>query len=167
MATYVGSTGDDAGKDHGRVWGIILLAKTRRSDMQHEGKQNGGYARLTFSQHDTAIDPTVGDELDGGVFRGIAMGVGGSERDQMGVGWMRSCAVEVEDGSQFAPARGGQRGRERIVHPVKDRHRVNPRRVAGPGVTLRHARHTCDAFITSRIASSCHRDPFKCITVSK
>ena len=80
------------------------------------------YARLTFSHDDAAIDPAVGDELDGGVAGGIVVGVGGWGRDEVSVGWMRGRAVEVEDGGELISTCRGQRRRKRIAHPIKDGH---------------------------------------------
>lgn len=50
------------------------------------------------------------------------MGVGGWGGDEMGVGWVRSRAVEVEDGGEFVSACRGERRGERIAHPIKDSH---------------------------------------------
>lgn len=81
----------------------------RRVGLAREKEDKEGYARLAFTHDDTAIDPAVSDELDGRVIDGgIVVGVGGWEGDQMSVGWMWGCTVEVEDGGEFASACRGK-----------------------------------------------------------
>ena len=90
-------------------------------------KERGRHVRLAFSHYDAAIHPAVGDEVGGGVAGGIGVRVGGRGGDEVSVGWMWRCAVEVEDGREFVSACWGQRRRERIAHPIKHGH---DRRVA-------------------------------------
>lgn len=52
------------------------------------------------------------------------MGVRGWEGDQVSVGWMRDCTVEIEDGREFVSACWGERRGERIADPIKYGHLV-------------------------------------------
>lgn len=97
----------------------------------HIREKEERYARLSFPHDDAAIDPAVCDELYVGVVCGIVVCVRCSWCDEVGVGWMRCRAVEVEDRSEFVSACRCERRRERITHAIEDGHsQPNAGRVA-------------------------------------